>query len=85
MSSEVIAEIYRGGGAILGEKSFWLWLPIRHYKALLRQAGEEVVRNGRISEKLQADLEKPLISDAKYIAGANAYWKKELGKIKTKN
>ena len=82
MNSELAFEIYRGGGAILGEKSFWMWLPIRHYKNLLKQAGEEVVRNGKISAKLQADLENPLISDAKYIAGANSYWNKELKKLK---
>ena len=81
MSTEVIAEIYRGGGAILCERSFFMWLPLRHYKGLLRRAGEEVVRNGKISEELQAELEKPIISDEQYLKGANAYWAKELRKL----
>jgi multimeric flavodoxin WrbA len=81
MSTELIAEIYRGGGAMLSEKSFWLWLPLRHYKALLRKAGGEVVTNGKISAGLQGDLEKPLVPEAQYIKGAEAFFKKELKKI----
>jgi multimeric flavodoxin WrbA len=80
MNTELIAEIYRGGGSILGEKSFWLWLPLRHYKSLLRRAGEEVVTNGKISEELQQDLEKPLVPEDQYIKGAEAYFRKELKK-----
>ncbi len=78
MSTELVGEIYRGGGTILGEKSFWLWMPIRRYKSLLRKAGEEVVKGGRISAKLQEELEKPLISDERYIKGAAAYFRKAL-------
>ena len=81
MSTELIAEIYRGGGAILSEKSFWLWLPLRHYKALLQKAGGEVVTNGKISAGLQGDLEKPLVPEAQYIKKAEAHFKKELAKI----
>jgi hypothetical protein len=84
MSTELIGEIYRGGGAILSEKSFWSWLPIRHYKSLLRKAGEEVVKIGKISVKLQKELEKPLISEEHYIKGAEAYFKKALQKIADK-
>ena len=78
MNTELIAEIYRGGGAILSEKTFWSWLPIRHYKSLLRKAGEEVVRTHRISPRLQKELENPLIAEEQYIRGAEAYFRKTL-------
>ena len=78
MSTELVAEIYRGGGAILSDKSFWFWFPIRHYKSLLRRAGEEVVRDGKISPGLQEELEKPLIPEDQYIKGAEAHFKKAL-------
>jgi multimeric flavodoxin WrbA len=81
MSSEVIAEIYRGGGAILTEKSFSLWFPLQRYTSLLRKAGAEVVENGKISDALQASLEKPIISEEQYIKSADEFFKKELKKI----
>ena len=84
MHSELIAEIYRGGGAFLSEKSFWSWLPMRHYKSLLRKAGEEVVKISRISTQLQKELEKPLIPEEQYIQGAEAYFKKALKEIADK-
>ena len=34
-----------GGGAILKEKNFWLGGKIRHYKDLLRKAGEQVAKD----------------------------------------
>ncbi len=81
MSTELIAEIYRGGGAILSEKSFMLWFPLRHYKSLLRKAGGEVVKHGKISAELQEELGKPIIPEAQYIKSAEMYFKKELAKI----
>lgn len=82
MHSEVIAEIYCPGGAILSEKSFWLGLRITQYKKLVRQAGEEVVRSGRISDELAKKLEEKIVSDEQYIKGADDYWEKALGAIK---
>lgn len=81
MSTELVAEIYRGGGAILSEKSFALWFPLQRYKSLLRKAGGEVVKNGKISAGLQASLEKPIISEAQYIKAADEFFTKELKKI----
>jgi len=81
MNTELIAEIYKGGGSVLAEKSFWLWLPLRRYKALLQKAGREVVTNGKISEELQRDLGKPLVPEEQYIKGAESYFRKELKKI----
>jgi multimeric flavodoxin WrbA len=84
MSSELVAEIYRGGGTILTDKSFWSWFPVRRYKNLLRKAGEEVVKLGKITGELQKELEKPLISEEQYIKGAENYFKKVLPKIENK-
>jgi len=84
MNTELVGEIYRGGGTLLSEKSFWTWLPMRHYKSLLRKAGEEVVKTGRISVKLQKELEKPLIPDEQYIKGAEAHFKKALQELADK-
>mgnify|MGYP001189136462 CR=1 FL=1 len=80
MSTELIAEIYRGGGAILAEKFPLLQLLLRRYKSLLRKAGEEVVKQGKISDDLQRELEKPLIPDAEYIKSANDFFDKTLKK-----
>lgn len=85
MSTEVAAEIYRGGGAVLSDHSFWLWFPIRRYRGLLRRAGEEVARAGKISPDLQTELEKPLIPEDQYISAANAHWKKELQMLRPQN
>ena len=81
MSSELIAEIYRGGGAILAEKSFFLWFSLQRYKSLLRKAGGEVVKNGKISARLQELLEKAIIPEDQYIKAADEFFKKELKKI----
>jgi len=78
MNTELAAEIYRGGGGILSDKSLFLAPRLRRYKDLLRKAGEAVVKEGRIPESLQADLEKPLVSDEQYIKGSTAYFKKTL-------
>lgn len=81
MSTELIGEIYRGGGAILGDNIPFVGGTIRRYKELLRNAGKEVVQDQKISEVLQCELEKPLIPDESYIKSAQAYFKKELAKI----
>lgn len=84
MNTDLVGEIYRGGGAILAEKSLLLAPRIRRYTDLLRRAGEEIVKNGNISEELQRALEKPLVSDEQYIKGSNAYFKKTLSALAEK-
>jgi len=84
MNTELAAEIYRGGGAILAEKSLLLAPRLRRYKDLLRKAGAEVVTDGKISGELQQELEKPLVSDDQYIKGSTAYFKKTLQSLNDK-
>ncbi len=78
MGSEVIAEIYRGGGALLEAKSLLLKPIIWKYKKLLKQAGQEVIKDGKLSERTRAGLAKPLVADEQYIKGANEYFDKVL-------
>jgi multimeric flavodoxin WrbA len=78
--SEIVGEIYRGGGEIFSSRNPLVSLVLRPYRKLLRQAGRELVQNGRISEQTTAALEKPIVSDAQYIRGANKHFDKELRK-----
>jgi putative NADPH-quinone reductase len=80
MHSEIIAEIYRGGGELFREIPFILKPLIWNYKKVLRKAGREIVENLRLSEETILQLEKPIISDDQYIKGANKNWDKILKK-----
>jgi len=74
MRTEVIGEIYRGGGAILKDAPLILKPVISKYKKLLQKAGKEIVENQRLSKETRLKLEKPFMSDDRYIAGANEYF-----------
>lgn len=78
MRTEVIGEIYRGGGAILKDAPLILKPVIRKYKKLLQKAGKEIVENQRLSKETRSKLEKPLIPEERYIAEANEYFDKLL-------
>ncbi|MFH1227344.1 MAG: flavodoxin family protein [Planctomycetota bacterium] len=80
MGSEVVAEIYRPGGAILTSHPLILKPLIWKYKGLLKQAGREFVQTGRISAQTTAELEKPIISDETYIKGANESFDKAISR-----
>jgi multimeric flavodoxin WrbA len=81
MRTEVIGEIYRGGGAILQEAPLILKPLIIRYKRLLQIAGIEIIKKQRLSQETRQKLEKPLISDEKYITAANAHFDALLAKI----
>jgi len=76
LHAELIGEIYRGGGGLLGMDDPKLDKFITAYNELVRKAGREVVEDGRISEKTAEELEKPLmpISINEYVLGGNANW-----------
>ncbi len=78
MRTEVIGEIYRGGGAILKDAPLVLKPVIRKYKKLLQKAGKEIVENERLSEGTRSKLEEQLIPEERYIAEANEYFDKLL-------
>jgi multimeric flavodoxin WrbA len=73
--TEFIGEIYRGAGSLLQESEMAPF--VDPYRALLRAAGSELVRVGRISEETSRQLEQPLIPAPGfidlYISQANAY------------
>lgn len=85
MHSEVIGEIYRGGGGIFHVKNPLLKSIIQSYMKLLRKAGEEVVQEGRLSEKIMEKLEKPLVPHERFVEGMNQYFEKRLSQLSQKD
>ncbi len=80
MRCELVAQIYRGGGAMLAEAPLLLKLVVWKYNRLLQQAAREIVENGKISRELQEQLEKPLVPADKYLYAANKYFDHALEK-----
>lgn len=78
LHSEVIAEIYRGGGEILKLDVPMLIPLVEQYKEILKKAGRELVTEGTLSEQMKAELEKPIVPYDLYMEGANKYWDKVL-------
>ena len=78
MHSEVIGEIYRGAGGLLTADVALLQPILAKYKALLRQAGREIVEHGKLSDETHAELEKPLITPEIYLQHANQMWDRML-------
>lgn len=70
-----VGEIYRGAGSLLQDEELRPFVDA--YRDLLRLAGAEVVREGRISPKTAQRLEEPLIPAPDYIdtflVNANAF------------
>lgn len=78
--TEVIAEIYRGEGELLGVDSLILKPLIWNYKRILKRAGGEVVKNLKLSDDTIKKLERPLVPYDKYIEEGNKHWDKRLSK-----
>jgi len=74
MRTEVVGEIYRGGGAILKDAPSILKPLTMKYSKLLQKAGKEIAENSRLSKETRLELEKPLIPADNYIAAANQYF-----------
>ncbi len=81
LHSEVIAEIYRGGGPLLVNEAPELQPLITSYFTVLGKAGREVVENLRLSEETKAALEQPLIPPAAYRQGSNLMVDERLSKL----
>jgi multimeric flavodoxin WrbA len=82
LQCDLIAEIYRGGGGLLTSPLQEAREAVEKYRALLRKAGEEVVRMRHLSRETVAELEKPLMhlqSDTHaYIEAVNRMWDSRL-------
>jgi len=74
MGTELIAEIYRGGGSLLLNPELALQTVQEGYKALLQTAGREIATTGALSAETTRKLEEPLIPHEEYIKGHNAFF-----------
>lgn len=80
LHSEVIGEIYRGGGEILRSRIPALEPLIEKYKVSLRKAGKELAENLRLSKETTQELERPLIPHDLYVKGLNDTWDRYFSK-----
>jgi multimeric flavodoxin WrbA/putative sterol carrier protein len=79
---EYVGEILRPGAEPLRHRS-WQGL-FTHYYDLVRQAGEQVVRKGRIADELQAELHKDLFPGGKqaFYDMSASYWEERMDHFK---
>ncbi|TYQ14940.1 UNVERIFIED_CONTAM: NADPH-dependent FMN reductase [Acetivibrio alkalicellulosi] len=82
--TQLIAEIYRGAGALLHDIVPGLETVVEDYRKLLRKAGKELVTSMELSKETKSELNKPLIPDDAYISGWNSFidntWEKRVSK-----
>lgn len=76
MNTEFIAGIYKGGGGILGLDEPALRTIVEEYLALLKQAGQEVVENRKLSGDLAEKLEQQVIPTDVYNQQVNMLWER---------
>ena len=74
LNTELIAQIYKGGGAILGLDQPALAPLVEEYKALLRKAGTEIATQAKLSDSTQSELEKQIIPTDVYNQQVNMLW-----------
>ncbi len=79
-----IAEIYRNAGETLRADGGGVGIygadiipRIKEYKANLRKAGYEIIKEGAISQKTMDDLNKPLEDDENIMNSLNTYFESE--------
>lgn len=77
----ILGEIYRDSGMILTNPMLPLKPFLTRYNKLLQKAGGELVTDGRISERTQEKLDKPIIPPGQYLKTANKYIASELQKL----
>ncbi len=85
MNGELIAEIYRGGGGILGLDQPALAPLVDQYKTLLRKAGTEVATNRKLSDETIAQLETQIAPAEAYNMQVNAWWDMLIAKAAKKD
>lgn len=81
-STNVVVEIYRGGGAILKDTPLLAQPLVYNYKRLLRKAGSELVKDMKMSGETIAALDRPIVPENMYIKSANEYFDSVLNKLK---
>ncbi|MFX0097370.1 MAG: flavodoxin family protein [Candidatus Hodarchaeota archaeon] len=81
--SEVVGEIYRGGGQILRSRIPTLQPLIEAYKESLRMAGKELAENLKLSKETIEKLESPMMPHDLYIKLLNDSWDRYFSKQKS--
>jgi hypothetical protein len=75
---DLVAEIYRGAGALLTHTDPTIQPHIEAYLQLVRQAGHDVVKHGALLESTRVQLDRPLLPIANfsedYMHRVNAIW-----------
>lgn len=82
MKCELAVEIYRGEGSLLSVDIPQLQPIIESYKELLKKAGQEAVANGKLSEEIIEELEKPFIPYEDYNKAINEHIRIQLNKMR---
>lgn len=82
MHTELIAEIYRGEGDFLRLNEARLQPIIDKYKETLEKAGYQIATDGKISQEVSQELDKPLIPYDIYLRHATRHWDAFLRKKK---
>jgi len=78
---EYLGEILRPGAEALSRRS--LQGLFTEYYDILRQAGEQIIRDNRISEEIQADLKEELFPGGKkaFYDMAGSYWEQQMDRF----
>lgn len=80
MHTEIVGEICRGQGELLHIREPFVQKSVDAYFEWVRQAGREVVEQGRISSETAQKLEEPLMDDEQYVMAANSSYARKLEK-----
>ncbi len=78
MHTEVIGEIYRGGGELLKVEQDFVQETLKSYFEQVRQAGREIIKEGKILKETAEELEKPIIPVEHYILAANSSFERKM-------
>jgi len=82
--AELIAEVYRDGGALLTSTIPELQPLVARYKKLVEAAGRETVERSRLSADTVARLEEPLLPSATYVEDFLGFANKRVDEIISK-
>lgn len=64
---DFMAEIYRGGGALLFNPEAGFEAEAKEYMQLLKTAGHELIQQSGFSNKTKMELEKPYLPESEYV------------------
>jgi hypothetical protein len=82
--AELIAEVYRDGGALLTTAASELLPLVARYKKLVERAGREMAESSRLSADTVAKLEEPLLPSQTYVEDFVRFANKRVDEIFSK-